>query len=583
MTSFVEGYTIADLLVLYLEALSVEYVFGIPGGSIEPLYNALARSERRGSVRAIVARHETGAAFMADGYYAQSRRLGVCCSTTGPGATNLLTGVASAYENQIPMLVITAQTSLRTFGQGAFQESSCTGVNILGIMEHCTRYNTLVSHVAQFERKLVASLMTAFNTPPGPVHLSIPIDVMGALSPVSAPSFNIKRLLDRPTLIDHDAVSACIKSLTEAKKIVFVIGEGAQEAIGSILKVADKLDAMLLTTPHGKGLVSPFHTRFYGVIGFAGHKSATRLLKDPDLDLVLCIGTKMGEWASNGWDNELLLNERLIHIDELESNFAYTPMAREHIRGRIISVFELIERNIPSDFSEANQAPIDLNSPRVFTLDDEAAYTSDAAPILPQRLMRELPRIFPPSTLYIADTGASFAWCIHYLHPVDRRLIGARVNGSILFRACLEFSSMGWAIGCVIGAALANRERPVVCITGDGSMLMSGQEISVAIQEKLSVIFIVLNDASLGMVKHGQRLSGAEEIGTDIPATDFAQMAIAMGAVGYSIRSVQDLLGLDFGAICDRNVPSLLDVHIDREAVPPIASRIKGLQIGMPL
>ena len=154
-----QGFELGDLLIKYLEQLGVEYVFGIPGGAIEPMYNALARSERAGGPRAVIARHETGAAFMADGYSRHTGKLGVCCATTGPGATNLITGVASAYENNIPMLVITAQTALSTFGRGAFQESSCAGVNTVGLFEHCSRYNSLVSHVDQFEHKLAAAVL----------------------------------------------------------------------------------------------------------------------------------------------------------------------------------------------------------------------------------------------------------------------------------------------------------------------------------------------------------------------------------------------------------------------------------------
>ncbi len=123
-------------------------------GAIEPLYYALARSERRGGVRPVVARHETGAAFMADGYTRNSGHLGVCCATAGPGATNLLTGVASAYDNHSPLLVITAQTALENFGRNAAQESADTGINTVAMFEHCTHYSTLVSHVNQFEQKL---------------------------------------------------------------------------------------------------------------------------------------------------------------------------------------------------------------------------------------------------------------------------------------------------------------------------------------------------------------------------------------------------------------------------------------------
>ncbi len=576
---------VSELLIDYLDQLSIEYVFGIPGGAIEPLYNAMARSARCDGPRCIVARHETGAAFMADGYACQTGRVGVCCATTGPGATNLITGVASAYANNVSMLVITAQTALSTFGKGAFQESSCTGINTVGMFEFCTRYNTLVSHAEQFERKLVAALMTACGSPHGPVHLSIPLDIMRSPLGISAPSYDIQRLLESPSLLDTDALAQLCDILSDAGDIVFVIGEGASEAIGAVLTAALALNAKLLTTPHGKGLVSPYNPLFCGVVGFAGHASAVNALKNPDV--VICIGTTLGEWASSGWDVNLLLNKRLIHIDEQESNFIYTPMAKLHVRGRIITVFEQLLQHLggflDSEYLQKQRPACvsDETVTRSFVLDDEAAFFDNSSPIKPQRLMRELPKIFPPHTRYFADTGTSFAWAIHYLHPFDRRMMGTRNAHGGLFRACLEFAPMGWAIGCVVGAALAKRDQPVVCITGDGSMLMSGQEITVAVQEQLPVIFVVLNDGALGMVKHGQRLSGAESVGTEIPCTDFVAFAKGMGADAYSINSPEDLAVLDGRELVQRNRPTLLDVHIDPEAVPPISARIRVLQEGV--
>jgi acetolactate synthase I/II/III large subunit len=509
---------LADLLLHYLAQLEVEFVFGIPGGAIEPLYNALARSKRRGGPEAIIARHETGALFMADGYVSRTGKLGVCCATTGPGTTNMITGVASAYANHIPMLIITAQTPLTSFGKGAFQESSCTGINTVAMFEYCTRYNSLVSHPEQFERKLAAALMTAFASPPGPVHLSIPLDVFRSPAPRRNDIFNVQRLLHSRPLFDHAGLEELLLKLHRDRNTVFVIGEGASEAIGAILMAAHHLDALLLTTPHGKGLISPYHPQFRGVIGFAGHRSAVEALKDENLDNIVCIGTALSEWASNGWDGELLLNHKLIHIDEQEVNFNFTPMAQLHVHGRILTTFEHLCDELTRQYGKA-KFPDMWAKPRCrhFTLDDEEAFFDTSRPIKPQRLMYDLAEIFPPNTRYLADTGASFAWAIHYLHPFDRRMHGTRDAHGGLFRACLEFASMGWAIGCAVGAALASPDNPVVCITGDGSMLMSGQEITVALQHNLSVIFVVLNDSSLGMVKQGQLLSGAEAIGLSSP------------------------------------------------------------------
>jgi len=581
----------ADLLVRYLEALGVEYVFGVPGGAIEPLFNALARSERRGGPRVVVARHETGAAFMADGYARQTGKPGVCCATTGPGATNLITGVSAAYENHTPLLVITAQTALTHFGRGAFQESSCTGVNTVGMFQYCTRYNTLVSHIDQFEHKLVAAIMATHQPEAGPAHLSIPLDLLRQPVPMSGPAYDLATLLCQPSLLDGDAVATLCQQIESAKKVVFVIGEGCCESISILLELAAMINAVVITTPHGKGLINPYHPLFRGVVGFAGHSTAREALLDPGVDMVVATGTSLGEWASNGWDSATLLNKRLVHVDSAAWNLTRSPMARLHVRGRIRSIFEQVIEYVRKCRPQDIQQPMASlqsslastphhtrgESVRHFRLNEETRYNDDAVPIKPQRLMHELTRLFPPSTCFLADTGNSVAWAIHYLHPCDRRLAGKRGASAGLFRSCLEFSAMGWAIGAAVGTALGCQDSPVVCLTGDGSLLMSGQELSVAVQERLPVIFIILNDSALGMVKHGQRLAHAEPVGFKLPDIDYSAYAGAMGVEGHIIHSVQDLEDLDIDTMCMRKGPTLLDVRIDPEEVPPIGARIKVL------
>lgn len=582
---------VADLLIAYLEQLRVEYVFGIPGGAIEPLYNALARSERREGPRAVVARHENGAAFMAHGYYMGKRRLGVCCSTTGPGATNLLTGVATAYENNIPMLVITAQTALSNFGRGAFQESSDTGINTLGMFQHCTRYNTLVSHSNQFEQKVYSAVMSAFQTM-SPSHLSVPLDIFRSKIPISKPSFNLKDALEPRNWLQEDPLNAFCRALIESKNIVFVVGDNCSDAIGTILDVAFLVNAKIVTTPHGKGLVSPYHPLFRGVIGFAGHQSALRLLADPRIDLVVAIGTSLSEWASNNWDNGVLMNEKLIHVEECERFFMRSPMARLHVHGKIDFVFEcLLKHELLSERTATLQQSIQEASAaverecdeaqkktkRFFWLDSEEKYLDDSSPIKPQRLMKELAELFPPQTCFMADVGNSFSWSVHYLHPYDRRISGKRKRGYGVYHSCFEFAPMGWAMGAAVGFAMARPGIPVLCITGDGSMLMNGQEITVALQQELNVIFVVLNDGALGMVKHGQVMNNAERVGYELPKVDFCAMARAMGVEGYVINSPEDLLALDIKKICSMRAPVLLDVRIDPNEPPPMMNRVKGL------
>ncbi|MDM3872105.1 thiamine pyrophosphate-binding protein [Porticoccus sp. W117] len=583
-----QGVELGDLLVSYLRQLDVEYVFGVPGGAIEPLYNALARSERSGGPRAIIARHETGAAFMADGYAHHTGKLGVCCATTGPGATNLITGVASAYDNHTPMLVITAQTALSTFGRGALQESSCTGINTVGLFEHCTRYNTLVSHAEQFEHKLAAAVMTAFQAPAGPVHLSVPLDVMSSFSSTTEPSFDLSKLLNKPHYVDNEALDALYEELVTARNPILLIGDEASESVGSLLSLAVKLGAQIITTPHGKGLVSPYHPLFKGVIGFAGHESARKALLDPEVDLVIAVGSSLSEFASSGWDQSMLMNNRLVHVESAETNLTRSPMARLHVRGHLESIFENIVERLEheprlticsvDDLVDGKKSSQPAEKGKHFEVMEPEKCKSDATPIKPQRLMAELPKLFPPCTRYMADSGASLAWSIHYLHPFDRRMAGKRDAHDGLYRTCLEFASMGWAIGSAVGAALARPGSPVVCIAGDGSMLMSGQELTVAVQEGLPVVFVVLNDSAYGMVRHGQKLTGAEPVGTELPFVDFSTVANAMGADGYVIQSPEDLLSLDINKICSQGKPTLLDVRIDPEEVPPIGMRTDALK-----
>ncbi|MES2262239.1 MAG: thiamine pyrophosphate-binding protein [Pseudomonadota bacterium] len=593
----------ADLLIAYLEQLGIEYVFGVPGGAIEPLYNAIARNQRRGgNLSHILARHEAGAAFMADGYARETGKIGVCISTSGPGATNMLTAVATAYSNDVPMLVITGQPALPSFGKHSLQESACTGVDVLGMFRHCTRYNSLVSHPQQLEWKLITALQHATRSPAGPVHLSVPADVFRAPSEQRAPSYDMSALLRPASLVDHSAIETLRGMLSHARNVVILVGGGCGDSIHSILQFAALKGATFVTTPDGKGLVSPQHPLYRGVFGFGGHATAEAALNDPSVDLIVAVGTSMGEWNTGGW-NASLLNERLVHIDESEEHLARSPMACFHLRGSLRAIFDrLVERmhemsqhtdpalerrRAARDEAARTWSPSDM-------LEAPEAFHSDAKPLKPQRLMKELGEMFPPSTRFLADTGNSIAWATHYLQPRDRRMgerrfgggertrdLGKRQSTGGWLRLTTHFAAMGWAIGAAIGTAAANPDAPVVCITGDGSMMMSGQELSVAVAEQQCVIFVVLNDGALGMIKHGQRLCGAEQIGYAMPPTDFAAISRAQGGRGYTIRSAADLQALDIKSICNYPGPTLLDVYIDPEEVPPMSSRMRVLQDGV--
>lgn len=620
-----------DLIVHYLQQIGVEYIFGVPGGAIEPLVNAIARGMRRGGPKLVVARHESGAAFMADGYARETGKLGVCFATTGPGATNMITGVAHANQDGIPLLAITAQTRIDNFGRGGLQESSCTAVDTVGIYKHCTRYNSLVSHPKQLEQKLISAVLAAFREPGGAAHLSLPTDVTRTPSHTHNTRADLAELINKSEFADEAKVTQLWKKISSARKIAFVLGEGARGAVGRLLSLALQLDAIVVATPFGKGLISPYHRQFRGIIGISGHSSATAALSDPTVDCIVAVGTSLGEFATGNWNGPALLNPRLIHVDAVAEHFSGSPMAQLHVHSSPTQVFEQLEKlahqkklrppQIELDpfvekstvtyrskptlaFAQNSVSDAQVRAQPNCALDEPEKYFSDAVPIKPQRVMRDLPDILPLGTRFVADGTAAYFWAIHYLHVPERRgserrlasdrrkrtdeavghrddlvrrQIDRRQAWESLYRCSGEFSGMGWGLGASVGIAFGNPNVPVVVLTGDGSMLMNGQEMTVALQHHLTVIFVVLNDCGLGTVKHGQRLAGAEQVGYEIPKVDFAAMARAMGVDAATIRSSEELRAVDFSAICRRHRPFLLDILIDPEEVPPIGRRMDAL------
>ena len=561
----------ADLIVGYLQQLGIEVVFGVPGGAIEPLLNALARSERHGGPRLVVARHECGAAFMADGYYRETGKMGVVCSTTGPGATNLITGVASALVEEIPMLVITAQTPLPKFGRGALQESSCTAIDTVGMFRYVTRFNTLISHQEQLENKLVSAIMSAHQGARGPVHLSIPSDVLR--SPVDTRRIQSDLLVPNFSMVDDLAIGRLYEKLARVERMVMYIGNGVGRAAKQLVEFAELTNTPFVTGPTGKSWVDETHPLYRGVYGFAGHDSARYLLRNPNVELILAVGTALEELGTSGWKEDLL-NNKLVHIDSCAEHFTRSPMACLHVFGNIDCIFDrlLVQVKTARQWGRQWQSLAGRGKKNIFegytTLQEPEKCLSNEAPVKPQRLMTYLSKALPDDTRIFVDAGNSWSWATHYL---------TRRNSEGLYRIAMGYGSMAWSIGAAIGSAIANRRGPTVCIVGDGSYLMSAQEITVAAQQQLPVVFVVLNDAAMGMVMHGQRLGQQESIGWQLNEVNYAAMARAMGIDGIVIERPQQLELLDMQALFAKSGPTLLDVRIDRDEVPPMGDRINGL------
>jgi len=577
---------LSDLIISYLERFGVEYVFSVPGGPLGPLYDALVRSEKRGGPRSVLTRHENGAAFMADGYARETEKIGVCCATTGPGATNLITGVASAYADHISMLVITAQTLLPTFSRGAFQESSADVTDTVGMFEHCTRYNTLVSHPDQLEVKLAAALTSALHTPKGPAHLSVPVDILGSPFEGQISFPDLHYLLTKQASIDSVGLEKLILELLDTlgqdRHVVLLIGHDCGGATKEIIQFAELIDAPIVTTQRGKSRINPYHPLCRGVFGFAGHKTARKALSDESVGLILAVGTNLNAWSTGGWDS-VVLNKRLVHIHDSMTAFTRSPMARLHVQGTIRAIFRELTSRIKASKKEEtlsseikrkeqdkstlsySEDPKSNNSPYVppqieVQAPDSCQLQSSSQLIKPQSVFHEIVHRLPRNTRFLIDNSNSVPWSIHYFfHPRPEN-----------YHLSIGFASMGWAIGASVGMALATKDTPVVCFTGDGCFLMSGLEITVAVKEQLPVLFVVLNDLAYGMIKHGHRLAGTESVDLSIPSVDFCMMAKAAGASAHLIRHPEDFKQIDYEAIYRHNGPTLLDVHIDPEEPPPL-------------
>lgn len=565
--------TFADLIVDYLAQLGIEWVFGVPGGAIEPLFDALARSGRTGGPQLVVARHECGAAYMADGYYRETGKMGVVCSTTGPGATNLLTGVSSAMADHIPMLVITAQTALPKFGRRALQESSCTAIDTVGMMRHCTAFSSLVSHAEQLESKLISAIMAAHRSPKAPAHLSIPSDVLNF---ASAPPRRIHADLFAHDfkIADDYAIEILWRKILKVDTVaVFIDGE-IGPAAEQVVAFCEQINAPFVAGPTGKYWVDERHPLYRGVYGFAGHSSARAVLSEGQPDLIIAVGSALTELATGGWDAHLL-NTRLVHIDQNAEHFTRSPMANHHVCSDPGLVFGKLNALVKEAVASGKRwqccvdqdVPLNCLGTRA-TLDAGERCRDPSAPIKPQRLMAVLNRVLPAETRVYLDAGNAWAWAAHYF---------VNTNYSGLVRIGDGFGAMGWGLAAAVGSAKANPDVLTVCLVGDGAYLMSAQEISVAAQHQLPVVFIVLNDAALGMVMHGQRIAGSESIGWELNRVNYAMQAHSMGVPGIVVHSAAQLEDLDFKTFANLRRPVLLDVRIDREEIPPIAQRVKDL------
>lgn len=565
-----ESITAVKLLLKYLKKEGVEYIFGVPGGPLMPLYEALFETRE---INPIMAKHEQGAAFMADGYARVSGKLGACCVTAGPGCTNAVTGIAVSYADGIPILLITAQVATSVFGKGAMQESTPYEIDAVELFKPLTRASLMLIRPEKMGETIRYLLRAAKDRKRGPVHLNLPADFAKRFVPSEDMAATPTPLVSMP--FDRDSIKAASQWLLRAKKPAILAGNGINfsEAYDELKALSEKLLIPVATTAKAKGVFPEDHILSLGVFGFASSPRAESYLLSQEVDVLLAIGTSLDENATAGWNPRLLPREALLHIDidsrEIGKNYPATVPLIGDAKAILTELLFQIDRD--AKWIEVKKKTLDdivqfrAQHPRCL---EEEKMDSDALPLKPQRLMKDLNEALPQNAIIFSDMGNHMAWAFHYLQLCRPKS----------FYHCLGFASMGYGTVAPIGAKLAAPDRPVIAIVGDGSFAMNGMEIHTATENNIPVIWLVHNNGGHGMVYMGEKIQFGGRFHHSLfqKPMDICKMAEGMGALAIRITKPGELKTVISTALA-ANKPVVIDAVIDVEEVPPFGSRMKAL------
>ncbi|MBW4457991.1 MAG: ScyA-related TPP-binding enzyme [Nostoc indistinguendum CM1-VF10] len=550
---------VGEALVKILEDMGVLYAFGVSGGGIGPLWATLNSS----SIELMHFRHESGAAFAAIEAYFTTGRPVVVFTTTGPGITNVLTGVLAARGEGAKVILLSAATPAGNRGRWACQETSHHTMPFSGIFTSGPLFNyaTIIEtgeELPEISRRLAQGLAQ----PGGFVaHISIPTKVQTAplTTQLLIPAVFSQSL---PTA-SEEVVAQCAKLLSEESFGIWA-GFGARHAAEEIRKLAEKTGATVMTSPRGKGIFPENHPQYIGVTGFSGHESVLTYMHEQHPQRLLVLGTRLGE-PSSFWSPVMVPTNGFIHVDiDPEVPGAAYPLAPTlSIHSEIKVFLKALLQHLPQRLNwSANSILPSLES-----------YTNiptniphENGLVRPNILIDAIQRVIVEKSdaVVMAEAGNSFAWATHLL----------RFQQPHRYRISTGVGAMGHAVTGVVGAALG-RKGKAVAIVGDGAMLMNN-EISTAVKFEIPAVWIVLNDGRYNMCAQGMALQGFKGVDTEIPMADFAMVARAMGGEGIRVHREPDIEAALEKAMAS-TVPFVVDVIIEPNQPAPIGSRIKSL------
>lgn len=516
----------AQWLLHALAEADVDTVFGYPGGAIMPVYDALVDSP----IKHVLTRHEQGAALAADGYARASGRLGVCMATSGPGGTNLLTGIANAYMDSVPMLAITGQVGTPVMGTDAFQE-----VDMFGISMPVVKHSWIVRDAADVYAVIREACEVAQSGRPGPVLVDLPKNVAAQLA--SCHEWQPSVAAEAP--IDATAVQKARKLLAGARRPVLYVGGGAvlANAEEAVRAFADSTGMPTVATLKGLGVPDPHHQQYLGMLGMHGTQSANYAVHDADLLLV--VGARFDDRATGRLDG-FAPRALVIHLDNDPAEIDKLRHADVGLAGDLVTHLRALAQPLELGAWQAYCQGLRTSFASLLDAPGEGVY----APAM----LREL-SLAAPEAVVACDVGQHQMWVAqHWFFNAGRNHLTSAGLGA-----------MGYGLPAAIGAQMACPDKQVICVSGDGSIMMNVQELATLKRYRLPVKILLLDNGCLGMVRQWQELFNAERYSevdlSDNP--DFALVAQAFGIESFAIDrraqvggAIERLLATDGPVLC---------------------------------
>jgi acetolactate synthase-1/2/3 large subunit len=512
---------VGRLVVKYLERLGTEYIFGIPGAHILPVYDALYHSE----IRPVLTKHEQGASFMACGYARQSGKVGVCIATAGPGATNLVTGLANAYVDRLPVLAITGETPTYSFGKGALQESSGEGVciNQNDVFRGISRYNTIVQRTDYILNSLRTATGILLSENPGPVLLSFPFNVLKETVDedlLDGVNFTARNPGRGAEIFPTEQITRLLKN-SAYPVVVAGYGSVRSGAEDSISRFSSTTHIPVATSLKARGVIPESSRRCLGVLGITSNETAFRYISEK-ADLVIISGASFGERTSYNWNSALLKGKKIIQIDNDSSQLNKVFTADIALNCDVKKAFDLLNEKLASEIGPKGEDEVALYRSRYANHD-----VRDNEFLLVSHFLRGL-------NDYFAGEVSIFDDNIIYMQRF------CEVSKSRSYFPNSGISSLGHAVPAAIGAKLAT-QKPVVALLGDGGFQMCCMEIMTAVNYRIPITVILLNNSSLGLVRKNQLYNyGGRFIASDFVNPDYGKLAESFAIDHFRVASLED-------------------------------------------